>query len=39
MSDGAQSLYIPQFQRMMKDLQPYTQLWKAFRMTETDPTV
>ena len=39
MSDGAQSLYISQFQRMMKDLQPYTQLWKAFRMTETDPTV
>jgi 3-deoxy-7-phosphoheptulonate synthase len=33
MSDGAQSLYLPQFQQMMKDLQPYLELWKAARMT------
>ncbi|MDQ2950204.1 MAG: 3-deoxy-7-phosphoheptulonate synthase [Acidobacteriota bacterium] len=33
-SDGAQSLDLPQFQQMMNDLQPYIQLWKASRMTE-----
>ena len=33
-SDGAQSLDIPQFQKMMKDLEPYIQLWKASRITE-----
>jgi 3-deoxy-7-phosphoheptulonate synthase len=32
-SDGAQSLDIPQFKQMMNDLQPYIQLWKAARMT------
>ena len=32
-SDGAQSLYLPQFQQMMKDLQPYLELWKTARMT------
>jgi 3-deoxy-7-phosphoheptulonate synthase len=26
-SDGTQSLDIPQFQKMMKDLEPYIQLW------------
>jgi len=30
-SDGAQSLDIPQFQKMMKDLEPYIQLWKVSR--------
>jgi 3-deoxy-7-phosphoheptulonate synthase len=34
-SDGAQSLDIPQFEKMMADLKPYIQLWKAARMTET----
>ena len=33
-SDGAQSLDIAQFQRMMKDLQPYIQLWHESRKTE-----
>lgn len=33
-SDGAQSLDIPQFQNMMKDLAPYVGLWKASRVTE-----
>src|SRR5438552_7510053 len=30
-SDGAQSLDIAQFQKMMKDLQPYIQLWQESR--------
>jgi len=30
-SDGAQSLDIPQFQQMMQDLQPYIQLWNDSR--------
>src|SRR6202041_1858221 len=34
MSDGAQSLDIPQFQKMMKDLEPYVQLWKGSRAKE-----
>jgi 3-deoxy-7-phosphoheptulonate synthase len=33
-SDGAQSLDIPQFNQLMSDLKPYVQLWKASRMTE-----
>src|SRR4030081_624680 len=33
-SDGAQSLDIPQFQKMMKDLEPYIQLWNQSRKTE-----
>jgi len=33
-SDGAQSLDIPQFEAMMIELKPYIQLWKAARMTE-----
>jgi 3-deoxy-7-phosphoheptulonate synthase len=33
-SDGAQSLDIPQFQKMMKDLEPYIQLWNRSRKTE-----
>lgn len=33
-SDGAQSLDISQFEQMMRELQPYMELWKASRMTE-----
>jgi len=33
-SDGAQSLDLPQFATMMKDLEPYIDLWKHSRMTE-----
>ena len=33
-SDGAQSLDIPQFQKMMKELEPYIQLWKSSRAKE-----
>src|ERR1700757_4141247 len=28
-SDGAQSLDLPQFERMMQDLQPYIELWET----------
>jgi 3-deoxy-7-phosphoheptulonate synthase len=34
MSDGAQSLDIPQFRKMMQELQPYIELWKDSRVTE-----
>jgi len=34
MSDGAQSLDIPQFRKMMQELQPYIDLWKESRVTE-----
>jgi 3-deoxy-7-phosphoheptulonate synthase len=30
-SDGAQSLELGQFARMMDDLKPYIELWKAER--------
>jgi 3-deoxy-7-phosphoheptulonate synthase len=33
-SDGAQSLTLEQFRKMMKDLAPYIALWKASRMEE-----
>ena len=33
-SDGAQSLDIPQFQAMMTDLKPYVGLWKQARLAE-----
>src|SRR2546421_3075719 len=33
-SDGAQSLDIAQFQKMMKDLEPYIQLWSLSRKRE-----
>lgn len=33
-SDGAQSLDLGQFERMMKELEPYIALWKASRVTE-----
>ena len=35
MSDGAQSLDPKQFAKMMKDLEPYIELWKQARMEET----
>ena len=38
-SDGAQSLDIPQFEAMMIELKPYIQLWKTARMTEAVATV
>lgn len=31
LSDGAQSLSIPEFRRMMEELEPYLGLWKASR--------
>ena len=34
MSDGAQSLDPKQFAKMMKDLEPYIELWKQARMEE-----
>jgi len=30
-SDGAQSLDLAQFEKMMKELQPYIALWKGMR--------
>lgn len=33
-SDGAQSLDIPQFRKMMQDLQPYINLWRQSREAE-----
>jgi len=38
-SDGAQSLDIPQFQAMMRSLMPYIDLWKESRMTEAAAAV
>jgi 3-deoxy-7-phosphoheptulonate synthase len=38
-SDGAQSLDIPQFQAMMRSLTPYIDLWKESRLTETATAV
>ncbi len=38
-SDGAQSLDLPQFRKMMADLQPYIDLWKEARVTETAAAV
>jgi 3-deoxy-7-phosphoheptulonate synthase len=31
-SDGAQSLTLPGFRQMMRDLQPYLRLWKESRL-------
>jgi len=31
-SDGKQSLYIDQFQRLMEELQPYIELWREHRL-------
>ena len=33
-SDGAQSLDIPQFHKMMVDLKPYIALWRTAREAE-----
>ena len=33
-SDGAQSLTLDQFSHMMRDLQPYMELWKEARIAE-----
>ena len=38
-SDGAQSLDIPQFHAMMRSLTPYIDLWKESRLTETAAAV
>src|SRR6202167_106924 len=38
-SDGAQSLDIPQFQALMRSLKPYIDLWKESRLTETAAVV
>src|SRR5580765_2415674 len=35
-SDGAQSLDLPQFERMMNELKPYIELWKDSRRTNSD---
>ncbi|HYL37352.1 MAG TPA: 3-deoxy-7-phosphoheptulonate synthase [Bryobacteraceae bacterium] len=39
LSDGAQSLDLAQFHKMMEDLRPYVSLWKEARVTETAVTV
>jgi len=39
MSDGAQSLDLPQFKKMMQDLQPYIHLWKESRLSEVAAAV
>jgi len=39
MSDGAQSLDMPQFQAMMRSLRPYIDLWKESRVTEAAAAV
>jgi len=33
-SDGAQSLNLPQFQKTMKDLEPYIHFWNESRKKE-----
>jgi 3-deoxy-7-phosphoheptulonate synthase len=38
-SDGAQSLDLPQFERMMRELRPYLELWKESRVTEAAAAV
>jgi 3-deoxy-7-phosphoheptulonate synthase len=38
-SDGAQSLDLPQFRKMMLDLRPYLDLWKTARVTEAAAAV
>jgi len=39
MSDGAQSLDMPQFQAMMRSLDPYIDLWRESRVTEAAAAV
>jgi 3-deoxy-7-phosphoheptulonate synthase len=38
-SDGAQSLDIPQFAKMMQELRPYLALWKEARVTPATAAV
>jgi len=38
-SDGAQSLAIPEFERMMRDLAPYLQLWRETRAAAGNATM
>jgi 3-deoxy-7-phosphoheptulonate synthase len=38
-SDGAQSLTIPQFRDMMRDLKPYLDIWRQGRVAEPAPSV
>jgi 3-deoxy-7-phosphoheptulonate synthase len=38
-SDGAQSLSIPGFQQMMRDLQPYVELWRRMRLAKAASAV
>ncbi|MCL6545050.1 MAG: 3-deoxy-7-phosphoheptulonate synthase [Bryobacteraceae bacterium] len=38
-SDGAQSLAIPEFERMMRDLVPYLRLWRETRAAAGDATM
>jgi 3-deoxy-7-phosphoheptulonate synthase len=38
-SDGAQSLTLPQFREMMRSLEPYIALWKEQRMTQASAVV
>jgi 3-deoxy-7-phosphoheptulonate synthase len=38
-SDGAQSLTVQQFRDMMRQLQPYIDLWKEGRLAETAAAV
>jgi 3-deoxy-7-phosphoheptulonate synthase len=33
-SDGAQSLDLPQFEKMMRELAPYIRLWEGARHNE-----
>ena len=38
-SDGAQSLDLAQFRKMMQDLRPYLDLWKESRVTPATAAV
>jgi 3-deoxy-7-phosphoheptulonate synthase len=38
-SDGAQSLDIPQFTKMMRDMRPYIDLWQLARKSQVGSTV
>lgn len=38
-SDGAQSLTIPQFRDLMRDLKPYIDVWKQGRVADASPSV
>jgi len=38
-SDGAQSLSIPEFERLMRSLEPYIKIWRDSRVAETTAAV